>query len=148
VRVALPGLLVLPALVLLLTAALTPPPLRLAATASGPHGSHGSQGRNTIGVSGVTGVDRITATLRNTGDQPLRPAFATSVNAWLDVGWRIVSGPRAVPPHGSAVYVLRRIGTPLAPNPAGPTLLTVLTDNPMTVTNEPLSLPVRGRAGR
>ena len=131
VRLALPPLLVAPALVLLLIAVLTPPPLRVSATASGPHPKHSTH---------LTSLDRVTATVRNTGDRPLTPAFATSVSAWLDVGWRVVSGPRTVPPHGSAVYVLRRTGIPFAPNPAGPTLLTVLTDGPMTLTNEPLRL--------
>ncbi|RAG81687.1 hypothetical protein DN069_31445 [Streptacidiphilus pinicola] len=132
VRLALPPLLVAPALVLLLVAILTPPPLRLTATGSGPHAPHGTR---------LTGLDRITATVRNTGGRPLRPAFATSVTAWLDLDWRIVSGPRTVPPHGSAVYVLRRIGAPLTPNPAGPTLLTILTDDPMTLTNATVRLP-------
>ncbi|WP_052434394.1 hypothetical protein [Streptacidiphilus melanogenes] len=131
VRLALPPLLAVPALVLLLTAALTPSPLRLAATASRPHGRHTTR---------LTGLDRITATVRNTGTAPLTPAFAVSVSAWPDTGWRIVSGPAAVPPHGSAVYVLRRVGAPLAPNPAGRTLLTILTDRPMTVTNATLRL--------
>jgi hypothetical protein len=132
VRPVLPPLLAAPALVLLLAAVLSPPPLRLTATASGPHTGYATR---------PTRLDRITATVRNTGGTPLTPAFATRVNAWLDVGWRIVSGPAAVPPHGSAVYVLRRVGAPLPPNPAGPTQLTVLTDHPMTVTNEPLGLP-------
>ncbi|WP_052442759.1 hypothetical protein [Streptacidiphilus neutrinimicus] len=131
VRLALPPLLAAPALALLLTAVLTPSPLRLAATASGPQAKHSPR---------LTGLDRITATVRNTGAAPLRPAFAVSVSAWPDTGWRVVSGPAAVPAHGSAVYVLRRVGAPLAPNPAGPTLLTVLTDPPMTVTNARLRL--------
>lgn len=132
VRLALPPLLMAPALALLLTAILTPSPLRVTATASGPRAGHSTH---------LAALDRITATVRNTGDRPLTPAFATSVTAWLDVDWRVVSGPRSVPPHGIAVYVLRRIGAPLAPNPAGATLLTVLTDDPMTLTNEPLRLP-------
>jgi hypothetical protein len=130
-RLALPPLLAAPTLVLLLTAVLTPPPIRLAATASGPHARYATR---------PSRLDRITATVRNMGGTPLTPAFATSVNAWLDVDWRIVSGPAVVPPHGTAVYVLRRVGPPLPPNPAGPTLLTVLTDHPMTVANEPIGL--------
>ncbi|SEM27677.1 hypothetical protein [Streptacidiphilus jiangxiensis] len=128
VRLALPPLLALPALTLLLVAIATPPPFRVTATASGPRSGH------TVGLS------RITATLRNTGDLPLAPAFATGVNAWLDFDWRVVSGPHTVPAHGTAVYVLRRIGAPLAPNPAGPTWLQVLTDGPMTLTNQRLTI--------
>ncbi|MEY9873928.1 hypothetical protein ABH931_003422 [Streptacidiphilus sp. MAP12-33] len=127
VRLALPPLLAAPALALLLVAVATPPPLRV--TATGHHVRHSAA------------LDRITATLRNTGDAPLVPAFATGVNAWLDFDWRVVSGPHALPPHGTAVYVLRRLGPPLAPNPAGPTWLRVLTDGPMTLTNQRLALP-------
>ncbi|WP_042419861.1 hypothetical protein [Streptacidiphilus anmyonensis] len=134
VRLALPPLLVAPALALLLTAVLTPSPLRLAATATGPQAGRPAR---------LTGLVRITASVRNTGGTPLRPAFAVSVSAWPDTGWRIVSGPAAVPPHGSAVYVLRRVGSPLAPDPAGTTLLTILTDRPMTVTNARLRLSPR-----
>ncbi|MEY9846774.1 hypothetical protein [Streptacidiphilus sp. MAP5-3] len=125
VRLALPALLVLPAVVLLAVAVLTPPPLHVAATAR---------------AKPTAGISRITATLRNTGDQPLSPAFATSNNAWMDFNWRIVSGPATLPAHGTARYLLVRIGAPFARNPSGATYLRVLSDGPMTLTNERLRL--------
>ncbi|MEZ0067756.1 hypothetical protein ABIA32_003771 [Streptacidiphilus sp. MAP12-20] len=140
VRLAAPALLALPALVLLLVAIATPPPLQVAARASARHPVSGTS----VAVGGTAkpadGVDRITAVLRNTTDHALTPAFATSNNAWLDFSWRIASGPRVVPAHGTAAYVLVRVGAPFAPNGSGPTYLRVLSDGPMTLTNERLTI--------
>ncbi|MBF9070203.1 hypothetical protein [Streptacidiphilus fuscans] len=132
VRFGVPALLVLPAVVLLAVAVLTPPPLQVAATAATAHTAKSAKPS--------AGISRITATLRNTGDQPLTPAFATSSNAWMDLNWRIVSGPATLPAHATARYTLARIGAPFARNPSGPTYLRVLSDGPMTLTNERLLL--------
>lgn len=117
------GALALPSVVLLGVAVGSPSPLgvRVASVTTGRHG---------------VGVQEIRARLENRGGRALRPAFATSADAWLDMGWRITSGPRVLAGHSVGNYVLRRDSWRVfRANPDGGTYLRVLTDDPETLTN-------------
>jgi len=132
VRLALPAVLALPALGCLLTAVLTPPPLAVHGLALAP----GAQS------AGLPTVERISFTLRNTSSQPVTPSFATDSAYWIDIDWRVVSGPRTLRAQQSGSYVLVRKGSALPVSPTGRVLLQVLTDDPQTLTNA--RLPVSG----
>ncbi|MFK0106109.1 hypothetical protein [Streptomyces sp. NPDC091217] len=117
--------LLAPALVCVVIAAASPPPLRMSLT---PHfAKHGSRvGVTTIDVRAV-----------NTTGTALEPHFASRTGQGASGWWTIASGPAVLAPHTSADYRVEPGGGFHAmPGGHGPgTYLIAVTGTPMTITS-------------
>lgn len=83
-----------------------------------------------------TAISALTVDVTNRSAHPLAPHFTLSDSYVLRWDWRVVSGPAVLAPGQRAVYRLRPTGPGRNPrNPAGPTYLRVLSDDPETLSS-------------
>jgi hypothetical protein len=121
--------LLLPAAAALVGAIVTPPPLSMKVTAI----------RSTNGVTGVLAlagtVKQLRVSVDNVTGTALTPHFATSTGANISDYWKVLSGPKSLAPHASAVYLLAAPhGGVGGPGVRGKFLLRAVTPQPMSMT--------------
>ncbi|MFC8520338.1 hypothetical protein [Streptomyces sp. NPDC057257] len=113
--------LVTPALLCAAIAAASPPPLRMALT------THTTDRPQPAVVS-------VTVRATNTTGTALAPHFASRIGQGASNWWTTISGPTALAPHSTAVYVVRPAGGHHALPGAGERMyLIAVTGTPMTI---------------
>ncbi|WP_241826817.1 hypothetical protein [Streptomyces graminilatus] len=123
--------LVTPALLCACIAASSPPPLRMALTTHLTGRSHPA-------------VTSITVRAANTTGTALTPHFASRVGQGASNWWTIISGPAALAPHSTAVYVVRPAGGHRAlPGAHRRMYLIAVTGTPMTISTARIEATTR-----
>ncbi|OIJ66092.1 hypothetical protein WN71_020215 [Streptomyces mangrovisoli] len=119
-KVALTTALLAPALVCVVVAAASPPPLHMSLTARfATHRAH-------------LGITALHVRARNTTGRRLTPHFASRTGQGASNWWTIAAGPAALAPHSSAEYVVTPPGGFRRVKPR--TYLIAVTGTPMTIT--------------
>ncbi|MFD4552961.1 hypothetical protein ACFWP5_01315 [Streptomyces sp. NPDC058469] len=122
-KAILAAALVTPAVICAGIAASSPPPLRMALTARFSGRSHPA-------------VTAVTVRAANTTGTTLTPHFASRVGQGASNWWTITSGPTALAPHSTAVYVVRPAGGHHAlPGGHQRMYLIAVTGTPMTISS-------------
>lgn len=129
-RIALAALLLLPALSGAAVAATGTPPLRMRVVAA----------RHPTAAT----VSRLTLQVTNTDDTVLAPHFTLTMGQGMDPYWRIVRGPRSLPAHATARYVIRPpSGRFTVPRPGARIRLRAFTASPQTLSSVDVQQAVR-----
>jgi hypothetical protein len=82
-------------------------------------------------------LTRVRVTVTNTSGTPVSPHFATSTGATISDYWKVLSGPATLPPHSTAVYLLKAPwGGVDTPGIKGRILLRAVSSQPMTLSSQ------------
>ncbi len=129
-RFLLVPIVLAPAVLALVGAVATPPPLRMQITSMS-----GNAGPGALAISDL--LQRLTVRVTNSSGNTLSPHFASSTGSTTSAYWQVLSGPAELSPGESATYVLLAPeGGVGAPGISDRILLRAVTPVPMTMSTQ------------
>ena len=124
-RVALAGLLLVPAMACAAIAVTTDEPLEMDIVATTAHGAH------------AQGLWQMQVDVQNTASVALAPHFTVSTGQSVTTFWHASGGPAVLAPHQRATYDLTAaVPAGYGPGPNGFFYLRAMTDRPMTESSQ------------